>query len=485
MMWLQPFLLLGAALVCQAQVQAPALPGTGAATSSRDRVYTGDQSSNTITVVDPGTNTVLGTIYIGDSRLTDDLNPQYVRAANSHGLGFSRDGKYIVSLSTLTNTVNVIRTVDNTIVSQTHCNRAPHEAFFAADNRTVWVGTRGVSSIDLIDGIAGGVIARIPTADGPSKVLFSPNGTVAYVNHIRASVVSVINVGSRTVMYNITGLADTFSSDMMLSADGGSLWAAHKMTGQVSVIDLAARKVISVLNTGAETNHPQFAYPNGITHAFVTVAALNETKVYLQPSPHEPPTYLTSIRSTGIEPHGLWPNPANTRLYIANEHSDTVDIVNLHTLKVIDTLEIGQETQAVIYVSDAVPEGGGRQNLGTQGLIKEPRPVNAIVSVTGPNTPANGSALITVRPVSGVDEFQVIGRNIHFNSTYTVSARCLQCLPYVRIPLVSFTAAKTPMGCGGAPQVLSFFKWFGVYDLESIEIQEDDGRDHHHQEGWH
>jgi YVTN family beta-propeller protein len=274
-------------------------------------------------------------------------------------------------------------------------------------------------------------------------------------------------------MYNITGLADIFSSDMMLSADGGSLWAAHKMTGQMSVIDLAARKVISVLETGAETNHPQFAYPHGQTHVFVTVAALNETKVYLQPSPDKPPTYLTSIRSTGIEPHGLWANPSNTRLYIANEHSDTMDIVDLETLKVIDTLQIGQETQAVVYVSNAVPEGNGRQNLGTQGLIKEPRPANAIVRVTGPNTPANGSALITVRPASGVDEFQVIGRNIHANSSYTVYARCLQCPHGLQIPLVSFTAAKTPTGCGDAPQVLSFFKWFGVWELNSIKITED------------
>jgi hypothetical protein len=104
-----------------------------------------------------------------------------------------------------------------------------------------------------------------------------------------------------------------------------------------------------------------------------------------------------------------------------------MDIVDLETLKVIDTLQIGQETQAVVYVSNAVPEGNRRQNLGTQGLIKEPRPANAIVKATGPNTPANGSALIMVRPVSGVDEFQVIGRNIHANSSYTVYARCLQC----------------------------------------------------------
>lgn len=462
-------------LACsRAQVQAPAEAGKGAPISSADRIYTGDQTSNTITVIDPSQNKVLGTINLGDPRLTDDLNPQYIRAVSSHGLGFSRDGKYVVSLSVLTNTVTVIRTLDNSIISQTFVDRAPHEAFFSPDNRTVWVGTRGVSNVNIVDGVRGGLIGRIPTAEGPSKVLFSPNGMEAYVNHIRAALVSVIDVPSKRVIYNITGLADTFSSDMMLSADGGSLWVAHKMTGQVSVVDLAARKVLSIVDTGPETNHPNFAIINGTTHAFVTIASLNETKVYRQPSPHDPPTFLTAVRASGIEPHGIWPSPDNTRMYVLNEHSDTADVIDTNTLSVVDTLHIGQEGQALVYVAGAVPAGSqGTQNLGSQGLISSPRPVNAIRPVGGPRTPANASALITVRPLTGLDMFQVIGRNLRVNSTYTVSARCIRCLPsQPATDILSFMASQTPTGCGGAPQVLAYFKWFGVYDIDTVELRE-------------
>ncbi len=46
---------------------------------------------------------------------------------------------------------------------------------------------------------------------------------------------------------------------MILSADGLRLWVAHKMVGKVSVISVAERKTVSVLDTGPETNHPNFA----------------------------------------------------------------------------------------------------------------------------------------------------------------------------------------------------------------------------------
>ncbi|OQU99713.1 hypothetical protein CLAIMM_05309 [Cladophialophora immunda] len=477
-------MLLLAGRIAHSQVQAPALAGAGAPISPADRIYCGDQSSNTITVISPFTNTVLGTIALGSSRLQDVIGPQYVRSTNSHGLGFSRDGKYIVSLSVTTNTVTVVRTIDNSIVSQTWTDRAPHEAFFAPDNRTVWVGTRGTNHVTVVDGLAGKILGTIHTADGPSKVVFSPDGTTAYVNHIRDPILSIVDVASRTTVQNITGLDDVFSSDMQISADGGTIWTMHKMAGTATVIDLDARSVVTAVDVGVEPNHANFAVLNGTTHVFTTVGASNETKVYRQDSPSSVPVYLTSIRSSGIEPHGLWGSPDNQWMFTVNEHSDTVDVISLETMAVTKTLNVGQEGQALIYVANAVPEGDGTANLGTQGLSSTAA-LNKIVDVTqSPGsasmstmmmTPASNktpTALVTIRSLGGLDMVQVIGRDLRLNGSYTMSATCQQCNGG-QVPLLSFNATmKSPDGCGSAPQVLSFFKWYGVWDLESVQIAE-------------
>jgi len=150
-----------------------------------------------------------------------------------------------------------------------------------------------------------------------------------------------------------------------------------------------------------------------------------------------------------------------------NEHSDTLDAIDLSTLSITSTLPIGQESQALIYVPNAVPSGTGTQNLGVQGLGK--RVENRIVPI-GNTTETDSEALVTVRALDGLDMFQVIGRQLVLNETYVVTARTSG---GARLEVLSFEAVmpdKQNPGCAVAPQVLSFLPFFVNYDIESIEI---------------
>ena len=176
--------------------QAPALPGAQPI-SANDRVYTADQSSNTVSVINPKTNTVLGTIALGEPRMdvdADVLGAMYNGAIDVHGLGFSRDGRYL----------DVVDVTTNAVVSTTYLRRAPHEGFFSPDGNELWVAERGVDTIAIIDWRHSRVIARIRSEDGPSKVVFSPDGRLAYVNHLRAQSFDVIDVASRKIIKHVT-----------------------------------------------------------------------------------------------------------------------------------------------------------------------------------------------------------------------------------------------------------------------------------------
>jgi YVTN family beta-propeller protein len=58
--------------------------------SARDRVYTAEQFSNTVSVIDPSTNTLVGEIRLGDPQ-PGNFSPLYRGQVLVHGLGFSPD----------------------------------------------------------------------------------------------------------------------------------------------------------------------------------------------------------------------------------------------------------------------------------------------------------------------------------------------------------------------------------------------------------
>src|SRR3954466_13190984 len=82
--------------------------------SERDRVYKADQNSNTVSVIDLASNTLLGQVRLGKPR-PDILSPLYRGEVNVHGLGFSPDHKTLVAVSTVTNSVTVIDTATSKV----------------------------------------------------------------------------------------------------------------------------------------------------------------------------------------------------------------------------------------------------------------------------------------------------------------------------------------------------------------------------------
>src|ERR1700740_2069610 len=119
--------------------------------SSHDRVYTADQFSNTVSVVDPSSNTTVGVIRLGNPS-PNNFSPLYKGQVLVHGMGFSPDPRSIAVVSIGSNSVAFIDTATNVVKHITYVGRAPHEAFFTPDGKEVWVTVRGENYVDVLDG---------------------------------------------------------------------------------------------------------------------------------------------------------------------------------------------------------------------------------------------------------------------------------------------------------------------------------------------
>ena len=349
-----------------AGVRAAQVPGAAAdadvAVSHRDRVYAAEQFSNTVSVVDPADNKLLGVIRLGDPSPMN-FSPLYKGQVLVHGMGFSPDHKTLAVVSIGSNSVSFIDTATNAVKHTTYVGRAPHEAFFTPDGKEVWVTVRGEDYVSVLDGVSFEETARIRTPNGPGMQIFSPDGKYGYVCSSFNPETDIITVADHQIVARVKQ-DSPFCPNIAATPDGNQVWFTLKDTGETQVFDARPPfAVLKTLRTGPITNHVNIVHNAKGTFAYVTIGGLNQVKVFRTDD-----FSLVATVLVGKLPHGIWPSGDGTRVYVGLENADGMTAIDTLSNTVVATVPIGQAPQAVAYVSNAVPEGAGTDNLQPLGV---------------------------------------------------------------------------------------------------------------------
>ncbi|MER3445598.1 MAG: hypothetical protein C4291_01615 [Candidatus Dadabacteria bacterium] len=333
--------------------------------SARDRVYAADQTSNTVSVINPATEKILGVIRLGDPT-PENLSPLYKGQLLVHGLGFSPDHRTLAVVSIGSNSVTFVDTKTNRIKYIAYVGRSPHEAMFTPDGKEVWVSVRGEDYIQVLDGKTYRPTRRIQVPNGPGMTIFSPDGKYGYVCSSFTPETVVIDVRTHKIIGRVKQ-ASAFCPNIAVTLDGKQVWFTLKDVGKTQVIRARPPfETLAVLETGPITNHVNFARTANGQFAYVTVGGLNEVKVFTTTDPR--PELVTTI-PTGDLPHGLWPSGDGTRVYVGLENANAVAVIDTRSNKVIATIPTGQSPQALIYLPNAVPSGEGSENLAPLSVV--------------------------------------------------------------------------------------------------------------------
>ncbi len=326
--------------------------------SAHDRVYAADQTSNTVSVIDPSSNTLLGVIRLGDP-VPGALSPLYRGELLVHGLGYSPDSKTLAVVSVGSNSVTLIETATNKVKGRIYVGRSPHEPFFTPDGRELWVTVRGENYVSVIDPAQMKEIRRIEVANGPGMTMFGPDGKYAFVCSSFTPQLAVIDVASHQLVKQLPQ-ASPFCPNIAVSPKNDEVWITLKDAGKVQVF--SARPPFdlrAVLETGPITNHVNFVNNRNGKFAYVTIGGANQVKVFRRSATPE----LVATIPVGSLPHGIWPSGDGSRVYVALENGEHAMAIDTLTNKVIADIPIGQTTQALVYVPGAVPDGAGTDNL--------------------------------------------------------------------------------------------------------------------------
>src|SRR6266403_1006719 len=380
--------------------------------SSHDRVYTADQTSNTVSVIDPAGNKLLGVIRLGEP-VPGALSPLYKGQLLVHGLGYSPDSKTLAVVSVGSNSVTLIDTATNKVKGTVYVGRSPHEAFFTPKGRELWVTVRGENYVSVIDPTRLTETKRIEIANGPGMTMFGPDGKYAFVCSSFTPELAVSEVASHKIIRRLPQVSP-FSPNIAVTPENDEVWITLKDVGKVQIYSAKPPfEQKAVLDTGPITNHVNFANNRNGKFAYVTIGGANEVKVFRR---DETPELVATI-PVGALPHGIWLSGDGSRVYVALENGEHCVAIDPLTNKVTANIPIGQTTQALVYVPNAVPTGDGTANLMPLGVA-----ANAARLQLEPsgNALAEARASVAVNSIGLLDLVQIAAKGLPPQTTYQV-----------------------------------------------------------------
>lgn len=262
-----------------------------------------------------GTSRIVATVNVGDTpagiAITPDNRFAYVANNNNDGIPGG-------------DTVSVINLQTNTVqqtISDPSFNE-PYTITINAEGTKAYVTNSNSTTITIIDIASRAVIGTIGGFDGPSGMVISPNGKIAYVNNYggpsgvgsgNGTTVSIVSLITNTIIGTITvGLAP---ASLAITPDGAFVYTINYVdgnpgTGTMSIIQTSNNTVVGTI--------PGFSGPFAIAI-----------------TPNGKFAYITNFGSNNFSPVGT-----------------TVSVVNLKTNQVVATIHLGIQPSGIAITPD-------------------------------------------------------------------------------------------------------------------------------------
>jgi YVTN family beta-propeller protein len=217
----------------------PALPGHG-------MLVVANQREHTALLVDPETREEVAKVTVGvnghEVAVSPDSRFAYVPIYGNSGVGKpGTDGR----------TIDVIDLHKRELTNRIDLGKPlrPHRAEFGPDG-LLYVTAELAEAVDVINPKTGKVIAAIPTGAAESHmIVISPDGRRAYTANVGAGSVSVLDIQARTLV-TVIPLAKTVQR-ISITTDGKYVFTHDQDTPRIAVIDTATNKVASWISLPA------------------------------------------------------------------------------------------------------------------------------------------------------------------------------------------------------------------------------------------
>jgi len=282
---------------------------------AQTRAYVTNFGSDTVSVVDTSSGTVIATVPVGDQPQGIVITPDGTRAyvANCGGDVF------------------VIATSTNAVTAKIVVGGCPTGVAITPDGTRAYVARTNANSVAVIDTSANKVVTTVGVGIAPSGVAITPDGTRVYVPCVGtgSGPVSVIDTSSNDVVATVQ-LGNVGPVGAAITPDGSRVYVLDDING-LSVIATSSNTVATTVTLpGNEISPFGLALSPDGTRAYVIRFEANSVVVVDTSSN----SVVTTVNLAGF-PSGVAVTPDGTRAYVATTPDATG--FGIGSLAVIDT----------------------------------------------------------------------------------------------------------------------------------------------------
>jgi YVTN family beta-propeller protein len=315
---------------------ALALGATSLTAQSKVRIIQTNSAGDNVHIIDPVTNTVVGTINGIEA---------------SHGAGFAPDGRRMYISDEAESTLDVVDGKTFAVIKKIPLSGHPNNMAVGRDGRRVYVGIiQAPGGVDVIDTASMQKVKTIPTKGTIHNAYVTPDGRYVVAGSIQGKTINVIDAKTEEPAWVLE--MDLGIRPMTFSAnpDGSTKWIFAQLSGLngFAVVDFATRKEINRIQNpplpagkktvpeGSDPSHGMAVTADGKT--LVVCSRLNN---YLY-SYSLPDLKLLGGAELGGKGAGwVTLTPDGKSAYVANPVTNDVSVVDIKSMKEVTRIPVG------------------------------------------------------------------------------------------------------------------------------------------------
>ena len=230
-------------------------------------------------------------------------------SVNNISVGYTF-GVYAYITNSTDNTVSVINTANNNVLSTIPVGKYPYGVAITNDGTKVYVTNQNDNTVSVINTATNTVISTIKVGDSPLGVCATPDNKKVYVTNYQSKTISVINSTTDTVLKTL--YLGVYPDGICAAPDDSKIYVAN---GQV--IDVTTDTIINNLGIGGfgiciSPDGSKLYYTNANNVGIYGIS--NKTN---------------KLINDGINsPEGICISPDGKNVYVTNSNSNTVGLLN-------------------------------------------------------------------------------------------------------------------------------------------------------------